>query len=597
MGRDASMFSTGDLMTLWMVADTADTQNMTLEEKEEAKEQGKPGRAFMKDTLMPDDSVNAAGLLEYIRGEFNSLKSTFDRVRFVDTAIAANVASASWQEGEFPVAFFKLLAFFGRTPRQMAQSLEMYFAAIRLLNLDLAGKKNRLKAAEREEDVTGPFTRTELQYLRGILDAIGTKGRSLDEALRDGQKGCPAWDVREPVDTTITLSEVLPLTGWEFASLATIKERRRLIGAAVERSGMSPGKKGYWEEARRLLVVYGKLLVFFGQAGQEVAQGIRTLASSVGNDGQKEATLFETVTSLPYGITRQQNLDARSVMETLNRRLYGMEGVKEQIRLEVVLAGYAQGSATPAPFLLAGPPGTGKTSVAGALAEALGLPFFTVSFSGNADIITLKGSNLGWLGAVPGAFTRILVQAGCSNPVILLDEVDKTGRYSSSGDVVTVLTEVLDVTQSMRFTDQFLAGIPVDLSKAFFVATANDITLVPQFILDRCRVIEVPLYGEEDRRVIIRDYMAEQVRTQRKLPFAIDVSDDVAARIAAETDSLRVAKEMLTVLLAEELEGMTGTPDRVALTRWDPKVADRFLRKGNRRRTIGFAAPSTPAAV
>src|SRR5690606_37661508 len=117
---------------------------------------------------------------------------------------------------------------------------------------------------------------------------------------------------------------------------------------------------------------------------------------------------------------------------------------------------------------------TGKTSIAGALAEALDLPFFKVSFSGNADIITLKGSNLGWLGAVPGAFTRILMQAGCSNPVILRDEVDKTGRYSSSGDVVTVLAELLDVGQSARFSDQFLAGIPVDLSKAFFVATAND---------------------------------------------------------------------------------------------------------------------------
>ncbi len=597
MGRDASMFSTGDLMTLWMVASAADTANMTDEEKEAANKRGKPDRAFMKDTLTPDESVNAAGLLDYIRGEFNSLKSTFDRVRFVDTAIAADVASASWQEGEFPVAFFKLLAFFGRTPRQMAQSLEMYFAAIRLLNLDLAGKKSRLEAAEKQEDVTGPFTAAELQYLRGILDTLGTKGRNLDEARRESQKGCPSWDVRDPVDKTITLSEVLPLVGWEFASLATMEERRRLIGAAVDRSGMSPGKKGYWEEAKRLLIVYGKLLVYFDKAGQDVAQGIRTLASSVGNDGQKEVTLFETVTALPYGITRKQNLDARSVMDTLDRRLYAMEGVKEQIRLEVVLAGYAQGSATPAPFLLAGPPGTGKTSVAGALAEALGLPFFTVSFSGNADIITLKGSNLGWLGAVPGAFTRILVQAGCSNPVILLDEVDKTGRYSSSGDVVTILTEVLDVGQSMRFSDQFLAGIPVDLSKAFFVATANDVSLVPQFILDRCRVIEVPLYGEEDRRVIIRDYMAEQVRTQRRLSFAIDVSDDVAARIAAETDSLRVAKEMLTVLLAKKLEGMTGTPDRVVLTRWDAKVADRFLRKGNRRRMIGFGVPSTPVAV
>lgn len=597
MGRDAYMFSTGDLMTLWMVASAADTANMTEEEKEEAQERGKPDRAFMKDTLMSDESVNASGLLDYIRGEFNSLKSTFDRVRFVDTAIAANVASASWQEGEFPVAFFKLMSYFGRTPRQMAQSLEMYFAAIRLLTLDLAGKRNRLKEEEGREDVTGPFTAAELQYLRNILDTLGTKGRSLDEARRESQEGCPAWDVRDPVDKTITLSEVLPLTGWEFTSLATMEERRRLIGAAVDRSGMSPGKKGYWEEAKRLLIVYGKLLVYFGQAGQDVAQGIRTLASSVGNDGQREATLFETVTSLPYGVARKQNLDARSVMETLDRRLYAMEGVKEQIRLEVVLAGYAQGSATPAPFLLAGPPGTGKTSVAGALAEALDLPFFKVSFSGNADIITLKGSNFGWLGAVPGAFTRILVQAGCSNPVILLDEVDKTGRYSSSGDVITVLTEILDVGQSMRFSDQFLAGIPVDLSKAFFVATANDVSLVPQFILDRCRVIEVPLYGEEDRRVIIRDYMSEQVRTQRKLPFPIEVGDEVAARIAGETDSLRVAKEMLTVLLARELEGMTETPDRVVLDRWDPRVADRFLRKGNRARTIGFGAPSRPEAV
>ncbi len=597
MGRDTSMFSKGDLMTLWMVANTADTANMTPGEKEEAQERGKADRTFMKDTLMPDESVNVAGLLEYIRGEFSSLKSTFDRVRFVDTAIAADVASVSYQEGDFPVAFLKLLSCFGRTPRQMAQSLEMYFAAIGILRADLADRKRQRRVAEKEEDITGPFGPAELQYLRNILDTLGTKGRRLDKERRDRQEGSPAWDVRDPVDNDVDLSEVLPLLKWEFRSFGTMEERRRFVAAAMRFSDIMPGKKGYWEEARKLLIMYAKLLVYFGQAGQDVAQGIRTLASSVGSDGQKEATLFETVTALPYGVAREQNLDVRSVMEILDRRLYGMEGVKEQIRLEVVLAGYAQGSATPAPFLLAGPPGTGKTSIAGALAEALGLPFFKVSFSGNADIITLKGSNLGWLGAVPGAFTRILMQAGCLNPVILLDEVDKTGRYSSSGDVVTVLTEILDTGQSMRFSDQFLAGIPVDLSKAFFVATANDITLVPQFLLDRCRVIEVPLYGEEDRRVIIRDYMAQQVRTQRKLPFAIEVSDGVAARIAAETDSLRVAKEMLTVLLARELEGMAGTPDRVVLNRWDPKVADRFLRKGNRARTIGFGVPSTPVAV
>jgi MoxR-like ATPase len=588
------MFSRGDLMTLWMVASTADTANMTPGEKEEAQERGKPDRPFRRDTLMPDDSVNVAGLLEYIRGEFNSLKNVFDRVRFVDTAIAADVASVSYQEGDFPVAFFKLLSYFGCTPRQMAQSLEMYFAAIGILRADLADRKRQRRADEEDADSTGPFTATELQYLRNILDALGTKGRRLDKERRNSQKGIPAWDVRDPVDKDVDLSEVLPLIGWEFRSFGTMEERRRFIAAAVDRSGMSPGKKGYWEEAKRLLVVYGKLLVYFDQAGQDVAQGIKTLASSVGSDGQKEATLFESITALPYGITREQNLDAQSVMETLDRKLYGMKDVKEQIRLEVVLAGYAEGAATPAPFLLAGPPGTGKTSIAGALAETLGLPFFKVSFSGNADIITLKGSNLGWLGAVPGAFTRILMQAGCSNPVILLDEVDKTGRYSSSRDVVTVLAEVLDVGQSVRFSDQFLAGIPVDLSKAFFVATANDITLVPQFLLDRCRVVEVPLYGEEDRRIIIRDYIAEQVRIQRKLPFVIEVGDDVAKRIALETDSLRVAKEMLTVLLARELEGMTGTPDRVVLERWDPKVADRFLRKGNRARTIGFGAPSLP---
>ncbi|OPY02241.1 MAG: hypothetical protein A4E60_01137 [Syntrophorhabdus sp. PtaB.Bin047] len=91
--------------------------------------------------------------------------------------------------------------------------------------------------------------------------------------------------------------------------------------------------------------------------------------------------------------------------------------------------------------------------------------------------------------------------------------------------------------------------------------------------------------------------MAEQVRAQRKLPFIIDVSDDVAARIAGETDSLRVAKEMLTVLLARKLEGMTEKPDRVVLNRWDPKVPNRFLRKGNRARTIGFGVPSRPVAV
>ena len=588
--RIGNMFSVRELSSLWSIA--RNTEKADGEGRSE-KERKESCTAFLADTgrCLSDPG----GLFRHLKRQFSFLETAGDRRRFIRAAVEAGVAGTFQANLELLVLYTKLLILFRRPGGKMAEDVELLLACVEIDSVDARARIRGAEGGAGAERTTGPFGGAQLEYLRGIVDAV-ERTRPMVERwrIRNGAAAGPLPGQDDAQAETIPAGAVPGYLEEEFGSLSTMEDRRRFLETAKARYAVRTGRKGWWEEGRRLLAVFVKLLALFGRTSDGVARAVETFVSSIGNpDGQKEQVVFETIASFPWGVTRRPNLDAASVMGSLEGKLYGMREVKEQIRLEVVLDANAEGAPTPAPLLLVGPPGTGKTSVGQAVAGALGLPFFKVGFSGNADIITLKGTNYGWSSAVPGIFVRCLVEAGCLNPVILLDEVDKTGRWTSGGDVINVLAELLDVNESARFSDQFLAGIPVDMSKVFFIATANDIGLVPQFVQDRCRVIEVPLYGEDDRRVIVRDYMAEQVKTQRRLPFAIEVSDEVAGMITAETDSLRVAKEMLTILVARRLEkGPVGKGQVMRLDRWDPTVADRFARKGNAKRTIGFMPPA-----
>ena len=304
------------------------------------------------------------------------------------------------------------------------------------------------------------------------------------------------------------------------------------------------------------------------------------------------SVLFTSLCVLPFGITRAPCRDSAEVKAQLDASLYGMHRVKHEIRNHLVLMAHAEGTPSPQPLLLVGPPGTGKTAVGEVIASALQLPFFKTSLACACDTIFFRGSHYGWTASAPGFFTKTLMAAGCENPVILLDEIDKAGGHGH-GDVIDTLAEVFDPTQSHHFNDLFLTEVPIDLSRVMWIATANDLSRVPGYIADRCKVINVQRYSEQERGIIITKYLPAQIRRQLALGFPVVVEDEVAQELAKGTESLREAKAALTDLIARALtERIPGTVKRLFLKTWDPSVL-LPAEESHRPRPIGFLPPET----
>lgn len=378
----------------------------------------------------------------------------------------------------------------------------------------------------------------------------------------------------------------------EFDRLETMDGRTRFTARAKQALGLGTVKRNNWPEAREFLILHAKLLQSFGWATEALAPAVTHVTGAAGADEGKNTQLFHCILSLPVGIIQAPCRDIGRIMAGLDGSLYGMERVKREIRIQMVLLAHAHGMPRSVPLLLVGPPGTGKTSVARAIAAALGLPFSSVSLGGNCDPLLFRGSQYAWSSATPGFFARALMGTGCLNPVILIDEVDKAGSYGH-GDVIDALTEVFDPNQADHFNDLFLLDIPLDLSRVLWICTANDLARVPPYIVDRCKVISVPQYGEEERKTIIREYLPAQLRAQLNLDFVIEVADCVVAQLAKQTDSLRVAARALVDLIALELESKTpGAVKRLTVKTWDESVMPSPEGK-DAPRQIGFAIPET----
>jgi MoxR-like ATPase len=311
-----------------------------------------------------------------------------------------------------------------------------------------------------------------------------------------------------------------------------------------------------WDEAQRVLLLFSKLLFEAGWMTAETLDGVKRATEGLsGSDRGKVGLFFKLSSALPYGLLTEPSHDVKAIMEILSRELYGLDRVKAEVCREITLSLHAEGLLSPTPLLLAGPPGTGKSTIAEAIATALGLRFYKIGLGGHADIVALKGAHISWNQSTPGSLAKALISAQSLSFVVLLDEIDKASGYSQ-GNVVDVVSEILDVNQSNRFTDQYLMDIPLDLSHVFWVVTANDLSRVPGYIIDRCRVIHVPAYTEEERVIIIRDYLPGQIVRKQRFRFRITVETGVATALAHRTKSLRQAKNALLSLIAAGLENM-----------------------------------------
>ncbi|KAK3147463.1 hypothetical protein QOZ80_3BG0282650 [Eleusine coracana subsp. coracana] len=218
---------------------------------------------------------------------------------------------------------------------------------------------------------------------------------------------------------------------------------------------------------------------------------------------------LDWLTVLPWGDYSDENFNVHHAQHILDEDHYGLADVKERI-LEFIAVGKLRGSSQGKIICLSGPPGVGKTSIGHSIARALNRKFYRFSVGGLADVAEIKGHRRTYIEAMPGKMVQCLKSVRTSNPLGLIDEIDKLGR-GHSGDPASALLELLDPEQNANFLDHYL-DVPIDLSKVLFVCTANVVEMIPSPLLDRMEIIAIAGYITDEKMHIARDYLEKNTR-------------------------------------------------------------------------------------
>lgn len=237
---------------------------------------------------------------------------------------------------------------------------------------------------------------------------------------------------------------------------------------------------------------------------------------------------LEVVFDIPWNEFTRDNTDIKKAETILNKEHYGLEKVKERIIEYLAVRMLNKDSISPI-LCLVGPPGTGKTSIAKSVANALSKKYVRISLGGVSDEAEIRGHRKTYLGAMAGRFVDALRQVKVNNPVLVLDEIDKVG-VSHKGDVSSALLEVLDPAQNSSFRDNFVE-LPIDLSKVLFIATANNIQTIPKPLYDRMEIIDISGYTESEKFYIAKEFLIEKQLKQNGLGKSNVGINDEALRL------------------------------------------------------------------
>lgn len=257
---------------------------------------------------------------------------------------------------------------------------------------------------------------------------------------------------------------------------------------------------------------------------------------------------LDWLTSIPWGVTTEENFDIKKARAILDRDHYGLDDVKDTI-LQFIAIGKLKGTVEGKILCLSGPPGTGKTSIARSVANSLGREFYRFSVGGLSDVSEIKGHRRTYIGAMPGKIIQCLKTTRTINPVVLIDEIDKLGS-GYRGDPASALLEVLDPSQNKSFRDHFL-DVPVDISKILFICTANELERIPGPLLDRMEVIRLSGYDMPEKVAIAEQYLVP--KSMRDSGLMVDPREK-------DKDTTKKEDDATVVDINSKEAGQNGTP-------------------------------------
>jgi ATP-dependent Lon protease len=272
-------------------------------------------------------------------------------------------------------------------------------------------------------------------------------------------------------------------------------------------------------------------------------------------------TYLEWLADLPWSTSTEDSLDLKDARRVLDEDHYDIERVKDRI-LEFLAVRKLKPDARSSILCFVGPPGVGKTSLGRSVAAAMGRKFERISVGGVRDESEIRGHRRTYIGALPGTIVRALRDAGANNPVLMIDEIDKMGA-DYRGDPASAMLEVLDPEQNSTFRDHFL-DLPFDLSRVFFICTANQLDTVPPALRDRMEIIELSGYTHEEKREIAKRYLVPRQMERNglgrsKIEFADDALDELIDGYTREAGVRGLEREIGSVCRKVAREFAEGT--------------------------------------
>jgi ATP-dependent Lon protease len=384
--------------------------------------------------------------------------------------------------------------------------------------------------------------------LAGALRAIDSPGmvcdivaNFLDIPAAEKQRLLETFDVKRRLDAVVELMakriEVLELSHQiEQQTRASIDERQReamlreQLRTIQQQLGEGEGNEAEFEEIEKAIADAG-MPEEVEQHTRKEFQRLKQMPPAAGEYSMLR-NYIDWLTELPWSKLDAETIDIQKARAILEEDHYGLEDIKKRI-LEYLAVRKLNPEGRSPILCFVGPPGVGKTSLGQSIARAVGLKFVRASLGGTHDEAEIRGHRRTYIGALPGKIIQGIRKAGTRNPVFMLDEIDKLG-VSLHGDPGSALLEVLDPEQNSTFQDNYL-GVPFDLSKVMFIATANRIDTIQPPLLDRMEVIELRGYSTDEKLQIAKRYLVKrQLESNGLSAERVEISDDALLAVITE---------------------------------------------------------------